>query len=661
MDTTFIEKIRKPSQNSLVLLILKVYLLSIATFFVFRLMLLLTEINRLTFSGETAYNVIQAFIMGVRFDIVVSGYIMLFPSIIFLLEYIFNYRIRIVTKILFYWIFVLFTISFFIAAADIPFFNHFFARFNIGAFEWMDSPSFVFQMIIEEPKYIIAILPFIVLDIVFYKLLRKIFGSVQTLSEDKQPPAKPVSRVMISLVMMLMIFLGIRGRVEIKSPIRIGTAYFCQIPLLNKLGLNPVFTLLRSVLDSFDERNKSVRLIDNEIALANVREYLNINQSVANSPLSRKILYNSQLNNKPNIVLIIMECMSAAKMGRHGNKYHLTPFLDSLSEQSIYFENVYTAGEHTFIGIFSTLYSFPALYRKHTMKHIQKFDGLATSLKKLGYTTTYFTTHDGQFDNVEGFLRANDFDNVVTQSDYPAKEVHTILGVPDDYMFRYSISYINELHKSRKPFLVTFMTASDHGPYYVPEYFKPHNKDDVKKQVVEYADWSLKQFITSASKTEWFDNTIFVFIADHGGAIDVHYPISLNYHHSPLIYYSPKLIKPALHSNIGSQLDVYPTIMGLIGQSYINSTLGIDLINESRPYAIMNGDDKLAAIDNEFLFILMKNNEKLLYKYRNFDLNNCINDYPEKAKDMESYLKSNMQVYQYIIDLKKRTSADSEN
>ena len=92
--------------------------------------------------------------------------------------------------------------------------------------------------------------------------------------------------------------------------------------------------------------------------------------------------------------------------------------------------------------------------------------------------------------------------------------------------------------------------------------------------------------------------------------------------------------------------------MGIIKQPYVNNTLGIDLINEKRPYIFINGDDKLAILDNTFLFIL-KENEKFLYKYKNSDKINYINNYPNKAKEMEIYLKSNLQVYQYMLNNEK--------
>jgi len=632
------------------LTIVKIYIVSISIFFAFRLILFITEFDRLNLTSETIINTLQALVMGVRFDIVITGYIIFLPSLVIIISSILNKKNRLVNNIIFYFLLIFFSISFIISASDIPYFNQFFRRFEIGAFEWMDNPEFVFKMIIEEPRYILAIIPFLLSAFLFYKLLKAIFNKYTKTELDNQN-RHIFYKIIISILFLSLIFIGIRGRLQKKSPIRVGTAYFCQDPFLNQLGLNPVFTLIRSYLDSKNINNKSIHLIDNSIAINNVKKYLKINQKLDFSPIARKIEFDTINRIKPNIIVIIMESMSAAKMERFGNNEKLTPFLDSISYKSYFFTNIYTAGEHTFNGIFSTLFSFPAIYKQHTMKHIRRYMGISYVLKQKGYSTSYFTTHDGQFDNVEGFLHANNFDNVISQSDYPAKEIKTTLGVPDDYMFRFSISKINKLHKTGKPFFVSFMTASDHGPYYIPDYFHPHSST-IKKQIIEYADWSLHKFIELASTTDWFNNTIFVFVADHGAAINVKYPISLNYHHTPLIFYAPSILNPKEFDCIGGQIDIFPTLMGVIKQPYVNNTLGIDLINEKRPYIFINGDDKVAVLDKTFLFIMRKN-EKILYKYKKFDRTNYINDYPNKAKEMEIYLKSNLQVYQYMLNNEK--------
>ena len=642
--------------NRSIRFILKIYLLALSVFSVFRIMLFLSEFDRIDEKEVAILTIIKSFIMGVRFDIVISGYILILPTLIFLTLELIGFRSKSIKQFFFYWIYILFTIAFTVSTADIPYFNQFYDRFSVGAFEWMESYKIVISMIFQEPKYFLFIIPFILLEIVFYILLKKIFEQ-----ENETQKINFFLNTFVSLIFLAIVFLGIRGRIEEKSPIRIGTAYFSNNSFLNKLGLNPSFTLMRSYLDSKDEDNRVVKFMDDKLAIEMVQKNLGITKTQYNSPIAREVQPDTLLSAQPNVVLIIMESMSAAKMKRHGSTEELTPFLDSLSHNSIYFENIYTAGKHTFNGIFSTLFSFPALYRQHSMKTNNQYDGISTSLLKNGYSTTYFTTHDSQFDNIEGFLRSNNFQNVISQSDYPVSEVKTTLGVPDDFMFRFSIPKINELSERENPFFVTFMTTSDHSPFYVPEYFQPKAKA-IESQIVQYADWSLQQFIQLASKEAWFNNTIFVFVADHGAAIDAKYDISLNYFHTPLIIYAPELFKAnEVHQKIGSQIDVYPTVMGLIKQKYVNNTLGIDLLNEERKFTIINDDDKVGILDTDYLCIMKNNGAKLeLYKYKEQDKSNYFDQEKEKALEMADYAKSNMQVHQIMISEGRTTLKDEK-
>lgn len=626
---------------------LKLYLLPIGIFFFFRILLFFTEIERVNLNDDGMKNILYAFIMGLRFDLVISGYLLFFPVLSIFLFDVFKKNSRLAKKIIFYVLFFIFSIAFILAAIDIPYFNQFFARLSIGALEWLDNPDFVFKMIFQETRYFIFIIPALFFIVVFYIFLKHI------IKQNKLSNHSIFLKIGIYTFALGIMFLGIRGRISEKSPIRIGTAYFCNNAFLNQLGLNPVFTFMRSYFDSKNPSHQKIKIMDSDTAIQKVTNYLHLEEKKYNSPIARFVKQDSLVVQNYNVVIVIMESMSAAKMERHGNTEKLTPFLDSLSYQSVYFENIYTAGKHTFNGVFSTCFSFPAIYRQHAMKQMHRYNGIAGALKKSGYNTIYFTTHDGQFDNAEGFLRKNDFDKVISQKNYPFKEVKTTLGVPDDYMFRFSIPILNKLEKKSVPFLAVFMTASDHGPYYIPPYFTPQ-AESIKEQIVQYADWSLKQFVQQAEKQSWFKNTLFVFIADHGAPLGGVYDISLDYHHTPLIFYAPYIFtSPNLFSHIGGQIDVFPTIMGILQQSYLNNTLGIDLLNQKRPYIIINDDDKIGVLDNEFLLIMKENEELQLYKYKNGDRKNYAKSFKERVKDMENYAKSHLQVYQDMMNRKQ--------
>lgn len=634
-------------------LILKSYGIAILLFFVFRLILFFTGTGNIGNFSDSASDIFSAFIMGVRFDIVISGYLLVLPYLVLTIMFLINRRSLIVTRTVFYFVFAVFTVSFLVCAADIPYFNQFFSRFTISAFQWFDSPVFVFRMIVEEPAYWIFILPFVILTLIFYRLLSLAFAGF----EQSQVTERPlVFKVLISLVFLGVMFAGARGRLAKKSPIKVGTAYVTDNAFLNQLGLNPVFTLMQSFFENLDKRNQAIRLADEIVAINKVQQYLGIEPANPYYPLYRRVVPDTFADVKPNVVIVIMESMAASKMKRNGETGNLTPFLDSLAMNSYYFDSIYSAGIHTFNGIFSTLFSYPAIFRQQPMREsrILKYNGLSNTLKKLGYSTTYITTHDGQFDNVEGFLSTNDFDQIITEDDYPSDEVKTTLGVPDDYMFRYSIPVLNSLHRKGKPFLTVFMTASNHGPYYLPEYYKPHS-DEIRNQMIEYSDWSLRQFIRLAEKQEWFSNTLFVFVADHGIHKKRSYDISLEYHHTPLIFYAPHLLPESrIYNCIGGQIDVFPTIMGILKQPWINNTSGIDLLKEKRPFIMVNSIDNFGVIGKEFFLIVKHDGSSKLFRYRNRSMKDYSREFPEIKRLMDENARCNLQVFQYINDNRRQ-------
>ena len=456
-----------------------------------------------------------------------------------------------------------------------------------------------------------------------------------------------------------LLLLGARGRLEQKSPIRIGTAYFSNHAFPNQLGLNPTYTLIKSIEEELKGNRKEITLMPNDKAISAAKNYLKIDPTNNyDSPIARIATAGAEQKQKPNLVLVIMESMTADKMGRYGNPDGLTPTLDSLAKISYSFDNTYSAGIHTHNGIFSTLYSYPALMQQHAMKHVvlPEYTGIAKELKKHDYQTIYFTNHDDQFDNVGGFLSANGFETIVSEDDYPDEKVLSTLGVGDDFLFEYAVPKLNQLHKKAKPFFASLMTASDHGPYNIPDDVGFTGKhDDIQKRIVEYADWSIHKFLKLAQKETWFDNTIFVFIADHGNPHFSDYDMPLSYHHVPFIVHAPTLLgTPKAFDEMAGQIDVGPTLIPLMGLSHLNNTLGVDLMKHNRPYMYFSADDKYGCISKDYFLVVRNIGTESLYHYENEDTRNYISEKPELADSMKHYAKSMIQTAQWML-LNKKT------
>lgn len=628
----------------------KLYLLLIAIYTAFRVALLLLNLDRV---GETTtWEVLRAFVMGLRFDLVTIGFVIAIPTIILTIFSFFGKKSRLFEKIYTWVLTVCFTITFGICAADIPYFNQFFDRFNITAFEWMATGDsvFIFKMIFEEPTYILMMIPVLASGLVFWYFANRI------MKDSTGWESVSYTRYSIyAVVLGGLVFIGMRGRLNEKSPIMVGTAYFSNNAMLNQLGLNPNFTLARSWLDGRDPDNQKVAFMSDDMAIAMVQKSLGIEDPDPDFPIARDVAGDS-VSNDYNVIVVIMEGMSYNKTAHGGNSRELTPFLDSLMDNSLSFSRCYTSGTHTYCGIYTTFVSYPVVFRNQALKRIPvlQYDGIASTLHDDGYQTAYFTTHDKEFDNVAGFLSQNGVERVISQADYPVSEVKTTLGVPDDYMFRFSMDVFDEMAGNGRPFFAAMMTASDHGPFYIPDYFEARNEEQ-KYQITEYADWSLRRLIEMASEKPWFDNTLFVFVADHGAALDTDYSIPLSYFHSPLVFYMSRHLQAVERECVASQMDVFPTVMGILGKSYVNNSFGIDLMRESRRYTYFMGDDKYGVLDGEWLLINKPSEEQIgLYRYVDKEKKNYIDDYPELADEMRKYGESAWQVSEYQ-QVKKKT------
>jgi len=647
--------------------ILSVYVTGLLFFTFFRCLLVYTNAASLHSIPAVWGILFHTMFMGLRFDTVVSGYVLILPATILLVSELLNLLKRPVILAAHIFICALYTAAFFICAADIPFFKNYNNRLNVSILNWIDSPLFMVRMVWEDNSFLAYFFLFIITAVLFIMIAthryKKFIGHVINPGTHQQ--AKVIYRAAACVLLPGLMVLGMRGRTDEKSPIIAGTAYFCNYDLPNQAGLNPVFTFMWSWTDELKDENRKLTLMDDSAALQNVRYYLHIEPGQGNKeyPICRNVATGVP-EHKYNVVVVVMESMSAYYMARFGNKNNLTPNLDTLAAKGYSFDNFYSAGIHTFNGIFSVLYAYPALMARHTMEGaiIHSYTGLPMFFRQRGYETMYFTTHDDQFDNVGGFLSANNVHKIISKKDYPSSEVLSTLGVPDHVMLGFSIPKLNECYSQHKPFLAMYMTASNHNPFIVPGNvpFKA-NHPEVRGGCVEYADWAIGNFMKQAETQPWFANTIFVFVADHGAGEGICYEgLPLAYNHIPCIIYAPMLLdSPRVIKSPGGQIDIFPTIAGLEGGSYTNNTLGIDLLRDSRPYMYFSQDDKVAVANTTQLYIWRKSGPESLLGLA--DGKEYLPNNRAMADSMKQYAFSMIQTAQWMLYNKKTGAQVNEH
>lgn len=547
---------------------------------------------------------LQAFLHGLWFDNVIACYVLVLPLVVLCISALLDYYGKGLFRFINYYMVVMYSLVFMLAAANIPYFLYFTKVINSSIFNWFEYGTTTASMVAGERSYDRYILYFVAAMFLFGFLIRCYMKVLRRhLSELHISWRQRGGILAVGACLVALCLFGIRGRMGY-NPIKVSAAYFCLNPVLNQMGVNPAFNLMASVVDDMRKENRKLNLMPADEAVKNVQRYLNRSGVDGISPLAVRVKADSVPAVRKNVVMVIMESLSAKLMRRFGQEACLTPFLDSLYHRSLSFCNFYSAGNHTNHGLYATLYSFPSVMKRNAMKGsvIPVYSGLPTVLRDNGYRTMFFMTHEAQYDNMNAFFRTNGYQEIYSQEDYPADKVVNGFGVQDDFLFSYALPVLNERASQGKPFFATLLTISNHPPYIIPNHFHPKNSL-LEQQIVEYADHSVAQFMKEAEKQPWFENTLFVFLGDHGkmvGTADCELPES--YNHIPLMIYG-KGILPQERTDFAGQVDVSPTLLGLLGIDYMQNNFGVDLMKVHRPAMFYTADNTVAARDSVRLYV----------------------------------------------------------
>ncbi len=583
--------------------------------------------------------------IGMHIDLMVSCYILLLPFIIWSVKFLLNKTSRIYDRAAIGILSVLCSAALLICCADIPYYDYFKSRLTTSIFLWINDPDQSLRFLLHERTFY----PFMLLFIGLAGITFFCFRFFHHLTMNGSASFGKMHRMLILLLLVPAMWLGLRGAQTYKA-ISIRTAFFTNEAFINHLALNPVLTFF----DSFNEFQFR-KLPDDEAVTtaALLLEAKNTGSRYA-SPIARHVHNDSAVARK-NIVLVMMEGMSAGKLATFGNELNMMPFVDSLMRQSLYFTNFYSSGIHTCNGIYGSLYAMPSIFSRHPMANVKSSDlqfyGLPQVLKANGYQTAFLCSHDEEFDNLGYFLPRNGIDQVISLKDFPREAYENIWGVNDETLFDRSLTTMDSLHMTGKPFFTVILTISTHPPLAVPTKtaFQPQQRK-VSDQVFEYADYAIRKFMIDAARKEWYANTMFAFVGDHGinTSSGREAPLALN--HVPFFVFKADSTLARASSNLGMQTDIFPTLMRLNGISYINNTMGVDLLEKDRPFAYFSQDKRLCVINHVYYLVIDKSETEFMYKLENGDYSNYLDQTTMLADSMKRYVYSMLQTTQFMID-----------
>ncbi len=312
---------------------------------------------------------------------------------------------------------------------------------------------------------------------------------------------------------------------------------------------------------------------------------------------------------KKNVVLISIESLSADFLQHYGNKQNLTPFLDSLADQSLMFTNLYATGNRTVRGLEALTLCIPPTAGESIIKRENNKNKFTTGgvFKSKGYDVKFLYGGYSYFDNMQDFFAGNGY-GIVDRNNFKPEEITfaNVWGVADEDMAKKAIQTMNAEAKSGKPFFNHWMTVSNHRPFTYPEgrIDIPGNAKS-REGGVKYTDYSLRKFFEMAKQQDWYKNTVFVIIADHCASSAGDTELPMDKYKIPAMIFSEGFIKPEKFTKTMSQIDVMPTLFGLLNFNYQSKFLGQDVFKkEFQPKAYIATYEDLGFIKDNYLTII---------------------------------------------------------
>ena len=535
----------------------------------------------------------DAFLMGLRLDLRVACIIGLVVLILCSLPFINPFKNRNARKFWTIFLSLLFFAFLFLYITDFFHYDYLHQRLNASVLNYIQDAGISLHMVWQTYPVIRSFL----LIILFVVIIGYLFSSLLHIFQQLSPSHTPRARIW-TLPFIALLVAGIWGTFS-QFPLRWSDVFTLKDSFKAQLALNPMqsfFSTLSFRSSTFDEKKarEYYRLM---------ADYLGVKQlDTVSLNYARAVYPNGpiQPRQRPNVVLVICESFSAYKSSMWGNPLNPTPYFDSLSKKGVFFDHCFTPSYGTARGIWASITGIPDVESPKTSSRNPALVDQNTIVNAFhGYEKFYFIGGSASWANIRGLLKYNiDSLKLYEQDDYNAEKID-VWGISDKNVF---LNANKILAQQKKPFFAIIQTADNHRPYTIPtedlSEFKKVNlsEDSLKKygyisndefNAFRYTDFSYRKFMEAAQKEPYFDNTLFVFVGDHGirGDAGNMFPLAWNQQalttvHVPLLFYYSGL-EGDRKTNTCSQLDVLPSIAGFISEPFVNTGMGRNLFDSS--------------------------------------------------------------------------------
>ncbi|MBO9731976.1 MAG: sulfatase-like hydrolase/transferase [Chitinophaga sp.] len=390
---------------------------------------------------------------------------------------------------------------------------------------------------------------------------------------------------------------------------------------LSKAG---VYSFVSAYLNNELAYDKYYLLEDNSRAFDRMRTLLQSPDShyLENGNSILRSITDTTAHVTPNVIMVTIESFSADFMTRFGNTQHITPILDSIAKEGILFTNMYATGTRTVRGMEALSLAVPPTPGQSIVrrKNNEGLFSIGQIFEQAGYESTFFYGGDGYFDNMNKFFGNNGYDITdrlrnkfvhdeitTTRTNIPDSEVHfeNAWGICDEDIYNAAIKSADAKYAAGKPFYDFIMTTSNHRPYTYPSGKIDIPSGTSREGAVKYTDYAIGEFLKNIRTRPWFKNTIVIFVADHCASSAGKNEIEISKYHIPCIVYNAPGTAPQEISAMCSQIDIYPTLLGLLHWSYNSKLYGKNVLEPGyQPRAMISTYQKLGYLEPGKLLIL---------------------------------------------------------
>lgn len=548
-----------------------------------RLFLVLSHWERVAPTEGLGFILLQ----GVRFDLILIGFLL---GPVFLLRPWFHMAgfLRAISN----WVFPLYlgivtAVVFFIEASSASFIGQFDSRPNFIFVEYLQYPREVLGTVAGTKPVQLTVFTLAALFLVGF-----VFRWMRRDPFARKGVALWFPLVMMPLVAVLMLVM-IRSTTA-HRPVNPSNAAFSADAMVNQLPLNSPYSVLHAIYERRKESdNERIHYpgMKAEEVIQVVLESAGISPEMQIDPVDRPTLHRQEAtfrHERPlNLVIVLLESQGATYTGSLGGK-DLTPRLDSLQDRSIWFDRLYATGQRSARGIEAVITGFTPSPRTNVVKRSDTqmgFFTLPALLREHGYESSFIYGGESHFDNMRRFFLNNGFDEVIDQDEFENAVYKGTWGYSDEDLFNMAHEKLS--NKGEQPFFSLIFTSSHHEPFDIPAGRVEESEYGPQETSISYADYALGQFLEKARGSSYWDNTVFMVVADHNWRTWGGKYVPVEHFRIPGAIFGPT-IEPRRIPGIASQIDLVPTLLSLIGVDSVHPAIGRDL---TRP-EFMNGSGR---------------------------------------------------------------------